>query len=82
MFLTSTGDYRALRGLIYVHHVYIIKSFMSFPSLLSSIPAWKRKVSPLDPRRSSVARGKERPILPGRGADLEPSTIVARTKVF
>lgn len=63
--LTSTGDYRAC-GALHVHHVYIIKSSPKPLISFLDIPAWKRKVSPLDPRRSSVARGEERLILPGR----------------
>lgn len=63
--LTSTGDYRAC-GALHVHHVYIIKSSPKPLISFLDIPAWKRKVSPLDPRRSSVARGERKSILPGR----------------
>lgn len=49
--------------------------------LLSPVPAWKRKVSPLDPRRSSAARGRRETDSPLVAADPEPPMIVIDANV-
>lgn len=74
--LFSLRRLQSLQGLLNRLHTVSIKSFCTFPRnpyiLLSSpaFPAWKRKVSPLDPRRSSPVARREEKIsisLPDRG---------------